>query len=249
MYNPKLNFYYKENRSASFEVAGHSHNCYELVYFEKVDGLLSINNTQLPLKPGCIYFVYPGNIHNETHLSDYNVTFIGFECDNFPKSKLLETVYSIPEHKSIAKLLLKIIEESTAQRKNYREITSHLFAQILLLIERYTSQDSQSVKIIDYAYNYIYEYFNQAIDFSELANLTGYSPDRFRHIFTDKYEISPKQLQMTIRLEKAVELLADNDISITEVAQSCGFSTSAQFSKLFREQYEITPKQFRARNS
>lgn len=247
MYNPILNFYFSENRPSTLSVGNHSHNCYELVYFSKVKGNLSIRDASFSLNPGNIYFVYPGSVHSETHSSDYDVIFIGFECDNFPKDKLLEATYNIPEHKTILDLLLRIIEEATAQRENYQEITSHLLAEIILLMERYTNDNTYSVKSIEYAYNYIYEYYNQHINFSELAKSTGYSDDRFRHLFSEKYGTSPKQLQMTIRLEKAVELLAEKNLNCTVVAHTCGFSTSAQFSKLFKEQYGITPKQFASR--
>ncbi len=244
MYYPNLNFYFKEARPSTLTVTDHTHTCYELVYFESAQGRLTINNTDYALSPGSMYFVYPGTIHSEIHNSDYNVLFLGFECNNFPRQKLLEKIYNLQENTRIYKLLLRIIEEATNQKENYQEITSHLLAEILLLTERHTLSEPGTVRSIDYAYNYIYEYFNQHIEFSELAKSTGYSYDRFRHLFVEKYNISPKQLQMTIRLEKAVNLLAEKNSNCTTISQLCGFSTSAQFSKLFKSQYGLTPKQF-----
>lgn len=244
MYSPKLNFYFKETRPSSLTVTSHTHTCYELVYFENVNGTLKIENTSFPLKPGSLYFVYPGTSHSEIHSSDYSVIFLGFDCDKFPKHKLEETVYNVLDNKLIHSLLLRIIDEATNQKENYKQIVSLILSEIFLLLERYSADSTQSVKSITYAHNYIYEYFNQSIDFPELASSTGYSYDRFRHLFAEKYKISPKQLQMTIRLEKAVELLSEKNANCTKISELCGFSTSAQFSKLFKEKYGITPKQF-----
>jgi len=244
LYSPKLNFYFKETRPSSLTVTSHTHTCYELVYFENVNGTLKIENTSFPLKPGSLYFVYPGTAHSETHSNDYTVVFLGFDCDNFPEHILKETVYNLPENKRIHSLLLRIIDEATNQEENYKKIISLLLSEIFLLLERYTIHGTQSIKSITYAHNYIYEYFNQSIDFAELAKSTGYSYDRFRHLFSEKYQISPKQLQMTIRLEKAVEMLSEKKSNCTNIAHLCGFSTSAQFSKLFKDKYGITPKQF-----
>ncbi len=249
MYNPVLTFYFREKRPQSQTVTDHTHNCYELVYFSKVDGQLCINGNKSVIKPGSIHIIYPTSSHSEIHNSDYDVIFIGFECDNFPKDVLKEVVYNFPNHIEIYNLLNRIINEAKYQKENYAEITSHLLAEIILLMERYTKDDSQSVKTIDFAYNYICEYFNQVIDFSHLAKTTGYSSDRFRHLFTEKYNISPKQLQINMRLERSVELLADSNMNCTDIAHFCGFSTSAQFSKLFREKYGITPKQFHSRHN
>lgn len=91
------------------------------------------------------------------------------------------------------------------------------------------------------------EYYNQPIDFNQLAKLSGYSLDYFRHLFSQKMGMSPKQFQINMRLEKAVELLSDQQKSCTEIASFCGFSTSAQFSKMFLEKYGISPNQFRRR--
>lgn len=48
------------------------------------------------------------------------------------------------------------------------------------------------------------------------------------------------------RLERSRAALADGGIaSISEIAFSCGFNSSAHFSRAFKSRYEITPRQFR----
>ncbi|MEE3362686.1 MAG: helix-turn-helix domain-containing protein [Anaerovoracaceae bacterium] len=47
------------------------------------------------------------------------------------------------------------------------------------------------------------------------------------------------------RLEKSTELLTGTDMSVSEIACSCGFSFASYFIKEFREQFGMTPLRFR----
>ena len=48
-----------------------------------------------------------------------------------------------------------------------------------------------------------------------------------------------------IRLEKAVELLAQSNVPIYEIAYSVGYSDANYFSRLFSKIYGIPPSQYR----
>ena len=50
------------------------------------------------------------------------------------------------------------------------------------------------------------------------------------------------------RLELAKTLLLDNpNLSVAEVAYSCGFATSQYFSTVFKKQEKCTPMEYRSR--
>lgn len=48
-----------------------------------------------------------------------------------------------------------------------------------------------------------------------------------------------------IRLEKSKELLKDTNLTISEVAYSCGFSSPSYFSTSFKNKYNLSPTEFR----
>ncbi len=249
MYNPNLKFFYSHQfRRQSAMVSCHCHNCYELVYFHKGSGTLFINEKSYTITPGLIYIVYPNTPHSEMHFADGDVSFLGFDCPNFPKSKLKEIPYDIPKHLTICRLMELIIQEASEQSENYSELISHMLAEIILLFERYSLPAEQTVKSLDYISSYISEYYNQTIDFNQLAKLSGYSPDHFRHVFSKGKGVSPKQFQINKRLEKSAEFLSGSKKSCTEIAYLCGFSSSAQFSKMFSDKYGISPNRFRRKN-
>ena len=60
--------------------------------------------------------------------------------------------------------------------------------------------------------------------------------------------MSLRQYLVTVRLERAKELLADNRLSITAVAHDVGFGDLPRFDKLFRRYTGLTPSAFRTRS-
>lgn len=47
------------------------------------------------------------------------------------------------------------------------------------------------------------------------------------------------------RVEKSLPLLAENQLSITEISAQTGFSSPGYFSRIFREQMHCSPTQYR----
>ena len=58
---------------------------------------------------------------------------------------------------------------------------------------------------------------------------------------------SPSVLIRTIRLQKSVELLANMDLSISEIAYEVGFSAPTYFSTAFAELFGKSPTEWRKR--
>lgn len=56
---------------------------------------------------------------------------------------------------------------------------------------------------------------------------------------------NPTAYILNLRINKAKKILASQDIPITEVADECGFSDLAYFSRTFKKQTGVTPSQYR----
>lgn len=148
-------------------------------------------------------------------------------------------------HEEIGSIMKKIMKEAAEQKAYYDALISHLLAEVILLLARYAAGNEQQPKNLGYIASYITEYFNQPLNLLQLAKDTGYSPDYFRHRFSDEFGMSPKQFQIEVRLKKAAELLLNSKKSCTEIAALCGFSTGSQFSAMFLKKYQMTPNRFR----
>ena len=94
--------------------------------------------------------------------------------------------------------------------------------------------------------DYINDNITSEIKLSDLANLAGISQYHFSRLFKKSLGISPNQYLIKQRVERAKSLLKKSDLSVTEVAFSCGFNSHSHFGKYFRQFTGFTPKQYRA---
>ncbi|MEE9389490.1 MAG: GlxA family transcriptional regulator [Paracoccaceae bacterium] len=82
---------------------------------------------------------------------------------------------------------------------------------------------------------------------SILARDVGMSTRQLERLFRRYLNRSPKRYYMELRLQKARNLLMQTDMSVINVALSCGFASPSHFSKCYRAHYNTTP--YRERGS
>jgi AraC-like DNA-binding protein len=81
---------------------------------------------------------------------------------------------------------------------------------------------------------------------SAMARLAGVNKDYFSRIFHTITGMNYSRWLNTIRLEKATELLADKEKTLTEVAMLSGFQSISSFNRVFRAEKGMAPGEYRA---
>ena len=79
----------------------------------------------------------------------------------------------------------------------------------------------------------------------ELARAAGMSHPRLGKLFKAVFGCSPFELLRNKRLEWARDLVAANEISMTQIAYETGYAGSSHFSKAFFERFGIQPSRYR----
>ncbi len=87
-----------------------------------------------------------------------------------------------------------------------------------------------------------------ADDLSEaaMAEMAGISKAYFSRIFRSITGMNYSKWLNMIRLEKATELLADQKLSLTEIAMLSGFQSISSFNRVFRAEKGMAPGEYRA---
>lgn len=80
---------------------------------------------------------------------------------------------------------------------------------------------------------------------SELAAHAGVHPVYFARAFRRRYGCSPGEFLRRCRLERALDLLADANLSVAAIASGCGFADQAHFSHVFRRAHGLSPLAYR----
>ena len=84
------------------------------------------------------------------------------------------------------------------------------------------------------------------LDLSIIAEQAHFSPYHFHRIFTFLVGETPADFIQRIRLEKAAQLLRTHqEMSVNEIACTCGFGSLSLFSRTFRKHFDITAREFR----
>jgi len=227
----------RDTRGAGHRVAEHSHNYYEFVYYISAEGQLNVEGETRRIKSGRFTVMKPGTVHSERHDIDAVVLFFVFECD----LPLEYSVYDDDGERSIGRLCESMANEYFSKKQYSGELLSLMLCELLLRILRMRTSKDEGRRDIAYAAQFIEKQFREKIDLSALADDIGYGYDHFHHLFSAKYGVSPKQYQMSFRMENAKRLLSLGRYSCTEVAYLSGFSDSAQFATLFRRCVGMSP--------
>lgn len=223
----------------------HKHPCFEINIYLDGSGDTVINDHKYLFSQNCFSIIPPGVQHNETFTTSGTVICLRFECTN-PYFVMEEFFSSYPQDSALGFYAERIFKEMTEKQTSYTYISNQLIKVCINEIQRIMEQKTVSFcdSLLD-AKRSIDENFFSKIKFDELASRTGYSYDYFRHAFKNEFGMSPQNYLIKVRLENAHEILSStHGISITEVAETCGFSDTSQFSTMFTKHYGISPKKF-----
>jgi PAS domain S-box-containing protein len=98
---------------------------------------------------------------------------------------------------------------------------------------------------INVSLEHLQKHFAQDLRIPKLARMAGYSSDQFERVIRAIFQLSPKQLLVKTRLEAASTLLKTTELSVSEIAQRCGYADHSAFTRVFKRVVSITPQQFR----
>lgn len=93
--------------------------------------------------------------------------------------------------------------------------------------------------------NYIDENIQEKIDVKILSSMTKYNHLHFIRIFNKYIGLTPYQYILKRKIEKAKELIMEDNYSLVEIAIDMGFLSYSNFSKIFKRETNYTPDQYR----
>jgi AraC family transcriptional regulator len=107
-------------------------------------------------------------------------------------------------------------------------------------------QGGLSKKQVELVMGAIRDRLSEQIRLRELADLVGYSEHHFHRLFRQATGLRVHEAIMSHRLQRAKELLAHTDVSVSRIAAECGFSDAGHLARQLRRRRGLTPRQFRA---
>jgi AraC-like DNA-binding protein len=87
---------------------------------------------------------------------------------------------------------------------------------------------------------------DRELSLKEIAAASYLSPFHFARLFKKLTGASPHAYLATLRTKRAQLLLAETDLSVTEISSRVGYASSSHFTKAFRQATGLTPRGFRS---
>ncbi len=95
------------------------------------------------------------------------------------------------------------------------------------------------------AARYLEEHAAEPVSLSGVADEAGLSPYHFLRSFRQAIGVTPHQYLMRMRLIRALALLANTSLPVTEVGYAAGWADLSNFMRTFRREIGCSPREFR----
>ena len=105
--------------------------------------------------------------------------------------------------------------------------------------------DEIHIKYISEVVDYINKNYSKDITLNEITRHAYLSKFHFSRIFKKHTSYSPYQYLIAVRLNHSKQLLLNNNYSIKEVADKCGFKRLDYFSSIFKKKFKCNPSKYR----
>ncbi|MBS4219096.1 AraC family transcriptional regulator [Bacillus sp. FJAT-49711] len=147
--------------------------------------------------------------------------------------------------KEISALYIKVIHfDSIDQLENWA--SSYILELNSLLEKEFTHVNHD---VTEHILGYIQANFNKEISLNGIADKLALDPSHISRIFKQKFGTNFMEYTITLRLDKAKELLTASDVTVKEIGQLVGYTNIHSFIRIFKKYEGITPGKYREINN
>ncbi|MBA2481807.1 MAG: helix-turn-helix transcriptional regulator [Planctomycetes bacterium] len=264
-----------QSYAADMAASTHTHDCVELVYVVKGSGVHHIDGEPFPLIRGDLYVIDEGAehmFHCETDFSFYNILlkvglYDAVERERIGRLSPLtaflldrhgrvapgtrpKTTIPPPHSDELARLLERTTAEIAAKQPGWESLAKALFTEFLVTVCRLSMSGGSDVSDVGEgpvarALGCIHERYAERLTLDDLATVAGVSSGHLGEVFKERTGVTVHQYLNKLRVERARELLAQTDLSVTEICHRSGFEDSGYLTRVFKRATGLSPRAYR----
>ncbi|WP_460985431.1 AraC family transcriptional regulator [Spirosoma fluminis] len=233
---------------------------FQLVYIANGQGVFESQTIPPTLvEGGTAFLLYPGVWHRfkpsyEVGWEELWVGFRGHYAEYLMRQECFspeQSLMSISLRSELLNVFTRLIDTLKYEGTAYQQIATCQVIQLLGLVytSALTSDTSRNRReqIVHQIRYKIQGAWAQPIDFKKLAEENNVSYVWLRKAFKEVLGVPPGQYHLNLKIDKAVQLLGETNLSISEIAYQTGFDSLFYFSKIFRKKVALSPSEFRAK--
>jgi AraC-like DNA-binding protein len=243
------------------------HENFEILYFEKGEAIVYCNSQPVLVKPGELIIINSNDLHYCENLSPHLLYYV-IEFDlsfiNSNQIDLCQTKYMTPlvqnrilfrnqidQNDELLENVRCLIKEYYLCEIGYELAVKAYIYHILVLLLRYYVKQTISETEKNWQRNTLHRlrpvlefvegHYQEKLFLGQLAGMVNMSVPYFCRLFKSLTGKPPGEYINHLRLNKAVALLRDSDLNVTEIAMSVGFNDSNYFSRFFKKYKHLSP--------
>ena len=238
----------------------HTHNHAELFYIVGGKGQFLIEDQLYPVNTNHLVIINPNVTHTEVSLNAQPLEYIvlGIEGVELSITENSNGQFCILDHfesMDITSCLRNILREMELKQPGYEDICQAFMEILIIRLMRSTGlsmptepQNSVGNHQCAAVRRYIDHHFKEPLTLDQLAEEAHMNKYYLSHAFKREYGVSPINYMISRRLEESKYLLAETDLSMSQIAQLLGFSSLSYFSQVFHRTQGIAPMEYRQQN-
>lgn len=238
----------------------HTHNYTELFYIVGGDGQFQINERLFPVQAHQLVVVNPNVIHTEVSYEAHPLEYIvlgieGLELTIPGSDEARYCIYSFPEKNDVLTCMQTVLQEMQERKPEYQTVCLACMDIIMVQLLRNASVSVTQTRSRFPANrqcaavrHYIDQHYKESITLDMLAEKASINKYYMAHAFKCEYGVSPINYVIACRIREGKRLLAETDLSLSQIAAVLGFSSSSYFSQSFRSAEGISPTEYRKAN-
>jgi len=160
------------------------------------------------------------------------------------------TDFDDPMLRSLMVRFQAILDDASLDTPGYAETLAELLAHELARTTgtpkpSTSTQAGLSTSQIQLVTEYMDSHLSEKTSISELAALVDLTRFHFIRAFKQSAGVPPHQFMIRRRVDRAKEMLSEEEASIAEIAERTGFGSPVQMTRAFRRMIGTTPSAFR----
>jgi len=257
------------------EFPPHWHEAVEVVYLPDGSLRVGVNNIIYAMEPGDILLITGGDIHyfvpEPKHVNRlilffdmayFEAVFPEARNKRFTRGLITEKESKAPGnqvassvHKALEEQILGITREYDERRDAYKiAMRARLFDILVILLreipmQAYSPQERirnmNRLGRLDNVFRYVEDNYTSEITLEKISSVANFSEYYFIRFFKEATGMTFGKYLNNFRVEKAVELLKNEDDSITEIVFKSGFGSIKTFNRVFRQIKGYSPTAYK----
>lgn len=263
-----IEYHYIDKNHTRYEMSAHWHTEMEIIRILQGELKIRLNNREYIARRGDVVFVNPETVHGASpseciyECVIFHIDFLDASTNScrFFVESVLNREFVIKDYNkcgenSLINSVNSVFEAMKHKSSGYKfRVIGALYGMLGVVVDNHLYStvtgdseisDSKNIPKLKKVLSFLRDNYEQQLSLDDMAKAADMSPKYFCYFFKEKTGKSPVGYLNGYRIEKASQKLLNSDLSVTDIAYSCGFNDLSYFIKTFKTQKGISPTKFR----